>query len=70
VKVFFIFATTTRPTPGPTQSHMQVVPKALTPAVKRLGREADYSPPSTAAVTNAWSYTPIPPVRLRGVVLS
>jgi len=25
--------------------------------VKRLGREADHSPPSSAVVKNAWSYT-------------
>jgi hypothetical protein len=27
------------------------------PGVKRPGREADHSPPSSAEVTNAWSYT-------------
>jgi hypothetical protein len=27
------------------------------PEVKRLGREADHSPPSSAAVNNAWNYT-------------
>jgi hypothetical protein len=38
--------------------------------VKRPGREADHSPPSSADVKNAWSYTSIPPIRLHGVVLS
>jgi hypothetical protein len=32
-------------------------------AVKRLGREANHSPPSSAGVKNAWSYTSTPPVR-------
>jgi hypothetical protein len=30
---------------------------ALTPGVKRPGREDDYSPPSSAEVKNTWSYT-------------
>jgi hypothetical protein len=38
--------------------------------VKRPGREADHSPPSSAEVKNAWSYTSNPPVRLYGVALS
>jgi hypothetical protein len=38
--------------------------------VKRSGLEADYSPPSSFEVKNAWSYTSAPPVRLLGVVLS
>jgi hypothetical protein len=40
------------------------------PGVKRPGREADYSPPSSAKVKNGWSYTSTPPIRLQGVVLS
>jgi hypothetical protein len=31
------------------------------PGVKRWRREADYSPPSSAEVENAWSYTSTPP---------
>jgi hypothetical protein len=38
--------------------------------VERPGREADRSPPSHAAVKNAWNYTSTPPIHLRGVVLS
>jgi len=38
--------------------------------VKRTGREADHSRPSSAEVKNAWRYTSTPPVRLHGVVLS
>jgi hypothetical protein len=29
--------------------------------VKRLGREANHTPPSSAEVKNAWSYTSTPP---------
>jgi hypothetical protein len=43
---------------------------ALSLGVKRAGREADHSPPSSAEVKNAWSYTSTPPIRLHGVVLS
>jgi len=32
--------------------------------VKRPGREADHSPPSSAEINNAWSYTSTPPTRL------
>jgi hypothetical protein len=38
--------------------------------VKRPESGADYSPPSSAEVKNAWSYTSTPPIRLHGVVLS
>jgi hypothetical protein len=40
------------------------------PGVKRPGREADHSSPSSSKVNNAWSYTSSPPIRLHGVVLS
>jgi hypothetical protein len=36
--------------------------------VKRLQREAGHSPPSSAEVKNAWSYTSTPTIRLHGVV--
>jgi hypothetical protein len=36
-------------------------PVALSPGVKRPRREADHSPPSSAEVKNAWSYTSTPP---------
>jgi len=39
--------------------------------VKRLGCEADHSPPSSAEVKNAYSYTfTPPPIRLHVVVLN
>jgi hypothetical protein len=37
---------------------------------KRPGCETDNSPPSSAKVKNAWSYTSTPPIRLHGVVLT
>jgi len=43
---------------------------ALTPWTKRPGHEADYSPPSSAEVKNAWNYTSTPPVSLNDVVLN
>jgi hypothetical protein len=33
------------------------VPGALSPGVKRPGREADHSPPASAEVKNTWTYT-------------
>jgi hypothetical protein len=38
---FFLFATASRPTLGPTQPPIQWVPGVLSLGVKRLGREAD-----------------------------
>jgi hypothetical protein len=43
---------------------------ALSPGIKRPGREADHSPPSSAEVKNAWSYISTPPIRLHDVVLN
>jgi hypothetical protein len=42
---------------GLTQPRIQWVPGALSLQVKRPGREADHSPPSSAEVKNALSYT-------------
>jgi len=44
----------------PTQPPVQWVPGALTPGIKQLGHEADCSPPSSAKVKNACSYTSTP----------
>jgi hypothetical protein len=40
---------------------IQWVPGALSPGVKRQGREADHSPPTSAEVKNTWIYTSTPP---------
>jgi len=42
------------------QPPIQWVPVALSLGVKRLGREADHSPPSSAEVKNAWAIPPLP----------
>jgi hypothetical protein len=65
----FLFTTASRTALGPTQPRIQWVPGALSLGVKRPGREADHSPPSSAEVKNAWNYTSTPPVRLHDVVV-
>jgi hypothetical protein len=52
------------------QPPIQWVPWAFTPKVKRPGREADHSLPSSAEIKNVWSYTSISPMRFYGVVLN
>jgi hypothetical protein len=49
VKNFLSF-TSSRPALGPTQTPVQWVTGALTPGVKRPGREADHSPPTSTEV--------------------
>jgi hypothetical protein len=48
----------------PTQPPIQWVPKALSPGVKRQGREADRSPPTSAEVKKMWIYTSTLPYAL------
>jgi hypothetical protein len=55
---------------GATQTTIQWVTESVSVEVKRLGREADFPPPSNAKVKNAWSYNSTPSVRLHGMVLS
>jgi hypothetical protein len=52
----FLFTTGSRPALGPTQPPIQCAQGALSLGIKRPGREADQSPPSSAKVNNAWSY--------------
>jgi len=66
----FLFATASRPALGTIQSPIQLVQGDLTSGVKRLGREADHSPPSGAEVKNEWSYISTPSLRLHGALLS
>jgi hypothetical protein len=42
---------------GPPNHLIQWVPVALSPGVKRPGREADYSPSASAEVKKMWIYT-------------
>jgi hypothetical protein len=46
----FLFTTASRTALGPTQPPIQWVLGALSPGIKRPGREADHSPPSSAEV--------------------
>jgi hypothetical protein len=62
----FLLTNASRLALGPTQW----VPGDLSQGLKRWGREADHSPPSSAEVNNACYYTSTPPVRLHGMVLS
>jgi hypothetical protein len=50
-KIFLFFTGSRR--------HTQQVPGALSPGVKRPGREADYSPPSSAEVKNGGAVPPL-----------
>jgi hypothetical protein len=52
-----LFTTVLRPALESTQPPIQWVIGALFLGVKWLGCEADNSPPSSAKVKNAWSYT-------------
>jgi hypothetical protein len=54
----FLLTTACRPVLRPTQPPIRWVPGALSLGVKRPRCEADHSPPSSAEVKNAWSYTP------------
>jgi hypothetical protein len=56
----FLFTTASRPALGPTQPPIKWVSGALSLEVKRPGREAGHSPPSSEEVKNACSYTSIP----------
>jgi hypothetical protein len=42
-------------------SHINWVPGDLSPVIKRPGREADHSPPTSAEVKKTWTYTCTPP---------
>jgi hypothetical protein len=57
----FLFSTSSRPALGPTQPPIQWVPQALSPGVKRRGREADHSPPISAEVKKTCVYTSTTP---------
>jgi hypothetical protein len=56
---FFLFTTMSRMALRPTKPPIQWVMSSF-PVVKQPGHEADHSPPSSAEVKNAWSYTSNP----------
>jgi hypothetical protein len=66
----FLLTTASRTVLRPTQPPIQWAPGALASGVKRPGREANHSPPSSAEVKNAWNYASTPLIRLHGVELS
>jgi hypothetical protein len=49
------------PAIGPTQPPIQWVSEAVSSGIKRPGREADHSPPTSAEVKKTWIYTFTPP---------
>jgi hypothetical protein len=57
----FHFSMLSRPALGSTQPPIQWVLGALSPGVKRQGREADHSPPTCAEVKKMLIYTSTPP---------
>jgi hypothetical protein len=57
----FLLSTWSRPVLGSSQPPIQWVPGTLSPRVKRQGREADHSPPTSAEVKKMWIYTSTPP---------
>jgi hypothetical protein len=54
-------STVSKPALGPTQLPIQLVPRVLPPGVRRPGREAEYSPSTSAQVKKMWIYTTAPP---------
>jgi hypothetical protein len=57
----FVFTAMSRPALGPIQPPIQWVLGTLSPGIKQLGQAADYSPPYSAEVENAWRDTSTPP---------
>jgi hypothetical protein len=57
----FHFSTSSRPALGPTQPPIQWISEALSPGIKRPGREDDHSPPTSAEVKKVWIYISTPP---------
>lgn len=58
----FLFSKATRKALGYIQPSLHRIPKALSPEVKRLRREAKHSPQPGVEVNNSWCYTSTPPV--------
>jgi hypothetical protein len=58
---FFLFSIASRQALDPSQPLIPCVPEALFLGIRRPQREADYSPPSSAEVKKARSYTSTSP---------
>jgi hypothetical protein len=65
-----VFTTASRPALGPTQPPIQWLRGAFSLGVKRLEREGDHSPPSSAEVKEWVELYLNSPIRFHGVVLS
>jgi hypothetical protein len=57
----FLFFKSCRPALGSTQPPIQLVTAALSPEIKRPGREADHSLSTSAEVKKMWIYKSTPP---------
>jgi hypothetical protein len=66
----FLSTTASRTALEPTQTPIQWVQGGLSLGVKRPGREADHSPPTSAEVKECVEPYLHSPIRLHGVVLS
>jgi hypothetical protein len=60
IRMILLFSTASRPTLGATQTPIQWVPWAFLQGVKRPGREADHSSPSSAEIKNFGAIPPLP----------
>jgi hypothetical protein len=56
----YFFSTSSRPALGSAQPPIQWISGALSPVVKRPGRESDHSIPASAEVKKIWIYTSTP----------
>jgi hypothetical protein len=68
-KGFSLFTTMSRAATGPTHPPIHLIPGTLSPEIKWPWHEADHLPPSSALVTDTWSYTSTPQKHLHGMVL-
>jgi hypothetical protein len=57
----FYFSISSRPALGSTQPPIKIGTGGSFPGVKRQGREADHSPPTSAEVKKMYIYTSTPP---------
>jgi hypothetical protein len=59
-KEILLFSTVSRRVLGPTQPPIRRVPATLSPGLKRPGREADHSPPTSAEAKNSGAIPVLP----------